>query len=717
MRSPDLLLTISDLVGLAGPDGTDALHRLLKTVAQNGLLPTELLAVLDGILHSTTSASNKNILASECLIPDGNHLLPTELVGRVLGAVGTPEIYYKNGKQHKLKRLLIATIQRLLEWLVCALPSFGKGVFRVLRRFLPMLFGLLPFEFLRPYIATLIVVATSSSDAVATITTRSAVRPWHLQLVADLSAQFPSDPSLHGLLAYIRLKDRTQRVQSGAVMEGFKSTGNFADARVPNSHLHLQILAKFQGLTTLLREVLEVERQLRRFFSSFELQGTKRRRIGPLYDLLPTQLGDALLIMSVTSVSSLIAQFEKIDLPNPSSVLSLTSAENNKYRRLYLALYLLGAGQNDQTAKKLRHAVQSHIFGEGSNNSLLVFTQLLEFARFQGLQTLSGPCIQYINNLAVDKDQLKKQIRLLRHLPWEKSVLVSAIVKIISLLQKEEWTNIAGLLFEEIAFIITKWRSVFLERDSFPEYLSCLLDILSHLFALAEALWTIFNLESKLKFLGVLKAVKDTSLDHSWPTAGLLVPPPTLMYLLIVSTNPLILSEALGYLVFLKSVPIPDEDSKTIALRNNYVMDSINFVWRDMALKKEADTFSTGMFLDDEFLQKVSALNFFSYSNFIQLKTVGGVVQNPSLVYICAELVWKLEDQVENITTRHPGPISEESVLQLRQDPDNTWLPMSYYDIKISLLNSLDRLGYSGLCDFLFTSLKSLENQRRAAPA
>lgn len=699
MRSTDLLLAITDLVDVTGQEGTDAIHDFSKT-AQKGLSPIEIQAVIELVLHSTTLATHKNILVSECLIPDGKHLLPREIVGRVLATVGTPEIYYKNGKQHKLKRLQVTTIQRLLEWLVCVLPAFGKPVFAYLRRFLPMLFGLLPYEFLRPYIATLIVVATSSTDAALRITSKNTVRQWHVLLVTDLAEQFPSDPVLKPLLSFLKFKVRTPNVSDSGNM---RSAGDL-DGMITNEQLHAVILTKFE-LSSMEREVTEVEKQLRRLFTSLGSRGLKRRRVGPQFDIVSHS--DHVLILSVSTVSSLIAQFEKIDLPNPSSVLSLTTAANNRHRRLYLALYLAVASQNDQITKKLKHAIQSHILGD-NNNSVHTFPQLLEFGRFQGLKSLTEPLKKFINS---GEGDLAKKIRLVRYLPWEKSALVSAIVKIASQVGKDNLDE-TGELFEEISFLIEKWRVVFANGDTYHEFLSCVLDIVFHTFALAEQLWTKFSLQHKIRFVQVLKAVKNIESVHSWGTAGLLVPPPTLMCLMVISTHPLILSEALGYLAFLKSLPIPESDQKTIALRNKYVMDSINFVWRDMALKKEANTFSQGMFLDDEFLQKVSALNFFSYSNFIQLKTVGGVVQNPSLVYICAELVWKLEDQADHITTRHPGPISEESVAQLHQDTDNTWLSMSYYDIKISLLNSLDELGYTGLCDFLFSSLKSLENQR-----
>lgn len=722
MRSPDLLLGIIDELGAGRPEGNVALRQLLKIASTDGLLASELQLVIDVIFDSNVSGYYKNILASECLIPQGDYLLSSDIIGRILGAVGTPELYYKNGKQHKLKRLPISCQQLLLKWLICALPFFGREVFRLLKRNIPILYGLLSYEFLRPFISTLIVAATSGPDAVPKISSGTLIRSWHVQLVAELSSKFPLDPSLKALIEYFRTRSRTLEVQLSAKLSGLKNLNISGVFRYPNAYLHAEILAKYQSLRSISNQVNDVNSQLQRLFESLDMPKLKKRKTGELsYDLVTSETSTVVSIQSINSISSLVAQLENIGLTNPSSVLSVTTVGNSKLRSLYLAMHLLVAGNGDQTVKKLDYAIRYHILHNGDHNSVFIFSQLLEFARFQGLRGLTAPCIHFINSSdSGETEHLRKQIKLLRFLSWEKSVLVTAIVKIIFQIKKyphkkQDWNELVGLLNVEIAFMIIKWSGVFRSRSNYTDFLGCLLEILSRIFAFTESAWKSFNLASKLKFLSVLKGVRGIDIGHSWPNAGQVVPPPTLMYQLIVSTNLLILSEAFGYIAFLKTVSLPEHESKTLALRNTYVMDSINFVWREMALKKEPGTFSKGMFLDGEFLQRVAALNFFSYSNLIQLKTVGGIVQNPSLLYICAELVWMLEDQAEGITTRHPGPISEDTVTQLRRDPDNTWLSMSYYDIKISLLNSLDQLGYTGLCDLLFSSLKPLANKRQAA--
>lgn len=718
MRSPDHLLGLLEDVQVGGSEGAAALRQVLKIAASNGLLPAEINTVVDLILDSPISISYKNILILDCLVPRGDYLLSTEIILRVLSAVGTPEVYYKKGKQQKLKRLATTCQQRLLEWLICALPLFGSGLFRFLKRQIPVLYGLLSFEFLRPYISTLIVVASSGPDALPKLTLGHLIRPWHVQLVADMCLQFPSDPSLKALVAFFRARNRTQKIQPAGKAGGSDTSGIFM---YPNPALHNDLLARYKTSSESLgvwNEVSGIESLIQRVFDSLDLQ-QKRRKVVQQHDLVPLFAPDSVSILSINSVSSLIAQFERITLTNPSSVASVTLSGMNRYRRLYLALYLITAGQTDQIVKKLDYAIRYHILNEGDHNSLLVNSELLEFARFQGLRSFIAPCVQFLNSTASSNlDLVRKQIKLLRYMPWEKSLLVSAVVKIFSRMKElwskaEQWFRLVGLIYSELAFMIKKWNTVFLASDTYHSFLECLLEALTHTFVFTETVWGKLTLYSKVKFLSLLAAVKTTKVEQPWPTAGYLVPPPTLMYQLIVTTNPLILSEALGYLAFLKSVQLPETEERARHLRSVYVMDSLNFVWREMALNKEPGAFSQGMLLDEEFLNRVAGLNYFSYSNLLLLKTVGGIVQNPSFVYTCAELVWKLEDQAEGITTRHPGPISEGSVAQLRRDLDNTWLSMSYYDIKVSLLNSLDALGYTGLCDLLFSSLRPLASKRQ----
>lgn len=714
MRSPDHLLSLLEDIEAGSTDSAAKLRQFLKIATSDGLIPAEINIVLDLIFDSQIPTSYKNILASDCLVPHGDYLLPLEIILRVLSAIGAPEVYYKNGKQQRLKRLPLSCQQRVLEWLICTLPLFGSGLFACLKRQIPILYGLLSFEFLRPYISTLILLACGGPDETLKLSLDHLIRPWHVQLVADMCLQFPSDPSFKALMAFFRASNKTLKLHPGGKVGGLDTSRVFT---YPNPTLHRELLAKCSNFPESLvwRDISEVESLIQRVFESVDTQN-KRRKVLQQHDLVPSFATDSVSILSINSVSSLTAQLENISLTNPSSVLSVTLSGMNRYRRLYLALHLITASPTDQVSRKLDYAIRYHILNERAHNSLLVYSEFLEFARFQGLRSFTAPCVHFLNSAAPSTiDRVKKQIKLLRYLPWETSVMVSAVVKILSRIKEigtETEECVVGLMYSELAFMIRKWNSVFQSSDADQNYLECLLDILTHTFVFTEAVWGKLMSYSKIKFLSLLAAVRISNVEQSWPTSGQLVPPPTLMYQLVVSTNPLILSEALGYINFLKRVQLPETEERARQLRSFYIMDSLNFVWREMALKKESGTFNQGMLLDDEFLQRAAGLNFFSYSNLLLLKTVGGLVQNPSLVYTCAELVWMMEDQAEGITTRHPGPILEESIAQLRQDLDNNWLSMSYNDIKISLLNSLDGLGYHGLCDLLFSSLKPLANKR-----
>lgn len=683
--------SVLDRLVLGGSEGALALRQLAKVATSEGLRESEFLQVFDMLFDANLASSHKTDVITECLVPRSDYLIPSTVLVRIISAIGTPEIYYKNGKQHKLKRLSVACQQKLLEWQLCALHLFGDDGLKTLLKNIPLLFGLLSYEFLRPYVAALIVIALSNSP--------KKPRPWHVQLAVDLAEKFPFDPAIKALLAFfhkstlsIHLKSAPLLLQAGAEVLRYPS---------------LDIVEVLHTLprdpeSLITKEVLEVEKKIRKLFDSYAT--TKRRKVavsGADYDSLEAG-SNQVSIITIDSLKALATQLECIEMTNPSSVLSGAVTSNEGLRKLYLALQLLVAAPEEQNVKKLLYAVQYHVLVKQA--SAPVFALLLSFAQYGGLLRLQKPMIEFMNR---DEDNmLARQILLFKCIDIKSAnelipVILSRLLKI-----KDRRLSLAASFFCEMAAVYQRWLRGSHEVD--------LVLSVPLIFGFSQSQWLDMHMHAKVSFLGLLRALKQIPVGELGPEvdATCLIPKPTLMYNLVVSTNPLIMSEALGYIVFLKSIQLRDDQKSTLALRNSYVMDAINFVWRDMAFKSEPESFNKGMLLQPSFLQDLGAVNYFSYSDLVLLKTVGGLIHNPSLSYLCAEIVWMLEDQQENISSRHPGPISEKSLAQFRQDPDVNWLPMTYFDIKVSLLNNLDNLGFTGLCDLLYSSLKPLASLR-----
>lgn len=691
---PYLLETVAE----AQPESDDARRALVDLAQAEGLSMDDLILVLEAVLYEDLSSSKRNALIAGALVPRGDYLIPIEAFSSILGAVGTPEVYYKAGKQHKLKRLAISTQQKLLDWLISALPQV-EDVLKTLRRYLPVLFGLLSYEYLRPQIVCLIVIALGAPPAKGATTN---VRPWHVHLVVDLSLRYPFDKPLQSLLTYFR---RT------------------LPASQTRQYLRLQLLPAVRGkyelprnkfLKTLALEsqfeahILRVQSILTAILDDYDALShpTKRKRDAVDGGMAVINSSNA---MKLDSVAALVANFEQVSLTNPSSVLTLNATT---YTSIYLTLKLLTTETNSAMVKKLAYAIKYHVLAPDNRSSLLLFLQFISFARHGGLR---GPLLDTVYDFIAEKLPensnlpllLSHQLDLLQFFLLEDERASIAVPRILHNVveAKLKSDDLIATFYTRLSFIFRKIRL----NAPAPRGIA---SILPRVFDTTLELWRGLLLKAKLAFVSLLKSIKH--LDYTDFDTSTLILPPSLMYQLIISTNPLVVSDAFGYISFLKTVTIPESDVAEVSLRNGFVMDAINLVWRDQAFMAEPDTFNRGMLLNSDFLERLGGLNFFSNSDLVQLKSVGGLVQNPAFAYLCAELVWKLEDLDERLTTRHPGPLSETTVAQLRQDPDATWLPMSYYDIKVSILNSLDELGFTGLCDLLFSSLRSLSDKRRS---
>ncbi|OVF08616.1 hypothetical protein A9F13_07g00649 [Clavispora lusitaniae] len=721
-RSPGQVRDILDQLSADGSHATRTISELAEIASSEGLSRDNFNSLIDLVFDHTLGATQRLNLIRSCLVPKQDFLLDPSLINRIVSAVGTPEIYYKNGKQHKSKRLPIASQQALLEWLICALHLFGTAVFRHLRRSLPLLFGLLSYEFSRPYLSVLIVVAVHETEPFVG-SKHSPIRSWHVHLVADLADKFPFDSSLQMLLAFFRkhipgldyatlFKDR----------QLVRLEQNFDMLNYPNPDIRRLLEWKPDEDNLVSAQMKQVELHLKRVFARFEQQSAKKKKVGSEpdnFDALEWS-SSSVSIATVDSLRSLVSNFENITMSSITSVLSVSSLPNEHLRCMFLALSLIDQESDNHRIKKLEYAIKYHVLSDKPQKSHLALSQLANFAHYGGLKSLSAPLLEYSRHIAQSPNEyvVSVQIQLLELLPPTRNIIdaFSSTITNLDAVQESVSKSKASLLarqfFIKLARCIFKWNVLYSTSDLCSEFPVMVVDILSQVFAFVQKRWMSFQLGAQFAFLDIFTALKSVDAEdiRTWQKASALIPPPVLMYQLLVSTNPYVLSESLGYLAFLKKVTFEDESA--LQLRNSYVVDAINFLWKEAAFNKEAETLNWGMMLDSGFIEKISAHNYFGYSDQIRLRTVGGLVQNPSLAYMCAELVWMLEDQQQDINIRHPGPLAEETVKQLHQDEEVTWLPLSYHDIRVTLLNNLDRRGFHGMCDLLFSSLKSLAGRR-----
>lgn len=217
------------------------------------------------------------------------------------------------------------------------------------------------------------------------------------------------------------------------------------------------------------------------------------------------------------------------------------------------------------------------------------------------------------------------------------------------------------------------------------------------------------SLQVQTLLFGLLRLVRTSNvLDLLAPDAVLL--PPSLAYKLLFSTNPVVVSEFCGHLAHIKPHRYPPTHTHYQIIQNSYIMDALNFLWRNKAFLQ--DNVSTGFLLPPDLAPKISTLSTFSFANLVKMSNVGNIFHNPAFALLSADIIWKLEDANDDLTVRHAGPLTEGSVLMLLHDQNLKWLGLSYETARLQVLRQLDTRGFTGLADLLFTSLKTLKGKR-----
>lgn len=670
--APAVLLLLT-----GGQDAHDAMDELTRLAAQDGFQPHELDLVLNLIFESQLPISTKTTLISNAIVPGSDSHLPFDLMLRVLAAVGTPEIYYVKGNQKKLKRLPFAVQTKLIQWLIAALPIFGDEAIAYLRALLPILYGLLSYEFTRPSIVTLIVLADLECES---------TKPWHINLVAKLAVKFPFDSALKALLAHY------QHALPGVNLRRFFKDGDFPSLREGSGVVQFDVLEGFPGYGKLAGSV-KVRAHMKRAFSRFKVMFVKKRRIEPTaqYNMGALHKG-RISLSAVNSVQKLVESFEKIEIFNPTAVVSVLTPSTLGLADMYVVFRLLLSAPNEQVFKKLDYGIRYHILAPIQHRSLLAFSQLVKFGQSGGLYKFHEAFVLYMSLRDARATEAASLLTFLDS-QHDSSKIIANILNLVNFDRDEVSTVILSL-------------ALYLKKELLDGNDAVGALVVPQIFTFITEHWNKFTLKAKLASTLLLHALRSVKGGHAW-----LVPSPTFVYQLLVCTNPLVVSELLGYLAHLKNVNFTNHES--LELRNIYITDCINYIWRDMAFKIDPASFSRGMFLNELFAQKLVALNYFSHSDIIQLSHMGGLVQNPAFSYLCAELIWALEDSTKDITTRHPGPISESSVARLLLDLDSAWLSLSYYDLKVSVLRNMEAVGFNGLAELLFTSVRQLMESKQ----
>lgn len=626
--------------------GAEPNVRELMDKSRNGLDQQELTLLLAYVTETRAPMSFKDEIVKLHLVPGSGYTLDLPTLLRILSAIGSPGVYYRNGNQRQHNRLLGPVQEQLLRWLVAALPLFGTQIYAMLDAVMPLLIGLLAYEYVRPHIAVLVMVAFSRLPKLA-------LKQWHVKRTAELCVKFPYDKALSKLAHFFSSSFSIAR-QLGPLTRS--STFHYKKSETILNALNIKRHDAFEGQRNRVEAALDALTE--------KPSKVKRRKITRTHDaVLEASLPTRARVGAVGSVHELISRFEHISVTNPGA-LFMAHADDLNYRKMHLTL---GQLLSEQFTRRVAYTFQFHVLP-----SEAMTKNAASFARWGGLPSMA-PLRSYLEE---SSETLVPILELTRHLNPDSPAVFEKLVQLVG-----------GLSPQKAAQAFVPLSLGLRSAEATPLF-----------FALATKLLPHLDLSAKLALCAVFRRLSDC-----------VMPPVTLVHLLVASTHPLLVSEALGYIHHLKQFKMEGAD---VQLRNSLVMDTLNFLWRDMAFEHLEHTVNRGMYLHPDYVSRLGGLNAFAYSQFTTLREVGGLIRHPAFSYICAELVWMLEDAA-NVNTRHPGPISEQSVQLLRQDEGVEWVPLLYGEIRVEMLNRLDDMGFKGLCDLLFSLLKTLQKQRK----
>lgn len=253
--------------------------------------------------------------------------------------------------------------------------------------------------------------------------------------------------------------------------------------------------------------------------------------------------------------------------------------------------------------------------------------------------------------------------------------------------------------------------------------------------------WTCLNkvieqLSDKLSFTQLIRLVKIThEIPFEFVLASNLVLKPTLVSAAYFSENPILIDTICDHITFCKQYygefgssliasskmnaaneMSSEQFSQLKEIHNSYVMDLCNIIWRDKAFDKNDRSTAKGFLLPDQFIAKLLKSRFYYFES--NRDTDSGLIKRsydifyaPAFASIITGIIRTIEDE-QDVSTRLSGPLNRDEFDYLAES-DSGWLNdrrllTSYDNLRITILDRLSSIGFVGLSDLLFSSLKSL---------
>ncbi|KAI6447259.1 hypothetical protein MCOR17_010591 [Pyricularia oryzae] len=678
-------------------------ERLTSLSYDRGALPDELQALVE--LVTTPNHLDQASLGAivRNLYPIGK--VPDQVVLSIVGALG-----------HGQLRPSLTIQSLLLRWLIMVyhfLESRG-----VLSKCYSVLFNLLDTATIRPQICHILALATR----------RRHVRPYRIQAILDFSRQTGHDPSLVGLL-------RVYKNYYPDVIVGDATRGKASPFKYPDTEWRKRL------------EEIQIAHHRQHKDHDLAHGATRdgfsvKHRFGVQGGLLPSVQTshaneESVTLDEIDSASQFVKHLEKIELPNQ---LVAVMADPLLQKLLLLRP---DAGADARIADWLEACIsdaEENAFVDGGSALL----DLLEVVRDHAdhtklLHQVYDDLMRKIYPVWNGKDRIDVVLATLTHVPVQSfGQLHKRHLAFVENKTANSSPESQVLLLDFYNNLLQRWAVSLLSRDTgapvtkgAPGAIAALVTHVGQLSStLLQANPTVASCVSILSFYNqVARLFARPQLMEHIPISA---PGPSLIYNLAFSDSPAIFSILCNVLACYKRGlevatatagssqrrKVTRQEREHVLVFNSFFMDICNLVWRGRAFEKQGDN-ARGCMLEDDVIANLEDWAASQEGGDRKaLRNMYGISRAPVLCSLSAEFFRGLEEAelssggVSNsepaLLVRHAGPVSQQSLAQLKRDGG---LDVSWQEYRLGVLNELGNQGLGGLPALLFQAIKSLGQQ------
>lgn len=672
-------------------DGVDSILQELDQlpIKSLGIAKNDLITLIHLVSNPTShlrSPQKYKILKSYLYPRD---FIPSEVAISICGNLG---VRTTTNNEKKISNTLQLS---LLNWLISVYSFIEEP--NIIEQLYGILFNYLEFEFLRPKIAHLLFLATKKKH----------VNSSRIERLRGLYNKYDESEHLIGLL--VLYKDFAPE----EIFDVFPKISHTLFSH-PNYEYLNELMELRRGDK---RATVSTSDELN-FMEEFSQKLKRRRR-----NLATSDFSQYVALSQNDNIHSISALCQKIEHYSIPLDLSGTLVDSSGF-----SIFALKFKGEPQQHLRLDQVILFSLeeIGERPETEQLAFLENLKKIVSLTSELPSSIISGFLHNDRV----IQKHHSSLGSYIW-------SFLKYLDPQATNEFDNLMSLYLEDHLLKDLNWICTFLHVltqlfSSWPERLETLKDQRDEELSTDELFKTILNSHLRirdvlpdlliqhnydrklvLQFLIFLTGIQEVPLQYLGIQDVVMAPP--LVYTLFYINDPLAVSLLAGHLNFSKKVlqeAISNNSTVTLtALHNSYVVDFCNTVWRNKAfdISKKTDGTSFGLSFDfiNSLLTKVPIFD--RNSSFPILFNIN---HSPAFASRSATIVRSLEDSDAECSTRHAGPLTPASVKELLEDSEVRWLKTDYENTRIEILKVLDKAGYVGLADLLFSHLKSLLNKR-----